>query len=312
MDEVILNELLEFSELGFIVNEKIVESGQRCVYKASSSEDSNNDPFVLKTCPVFPTSVARIQRELKILKGLDSAFFPKSVHSQFVSNEKIQYFIDNINPKAEADKVSYVKKLELRPFFITVEEYIEHRDWNECAREFANNERILIEFLKKLFSGLNILWEEKIVHRDLKPDNILVNDKYEPVIIDLGIAKSMREGTKMLTHPFVSSPCTPQFASPEQLRDSKAEVTYKSDQFSVGVITFWILTGKFPFDEMNNIGAEQFIRNVLDNKINKIEDFNPNVSQKLRDFVYKLLSIEPYKRYRNFNAIIQHLENIGD
>ena len=212
----ILNELLSFIKSNYKAASKIVESGQRVVYKAKL-DGNKKDVFVLKTSPVYPTNVARIKRELKILSELNSSYFPISRYNQFISEEDIKYFIDNLNPKTHSEKIKQLQALNLRPFFVTVEDYIDHLNWDELQKRFSQNEDEFVEFLKKLFEALNLLWDQKIVHRDLKPDNILVNSNLEPTIIDLGIAKSMRDGTQTITHSLVSSPCTPQFAAPEQL-----------------------------------------------------------------------------------------------
>src|SRR5690606_5109832 len=139
--------------------------------------------------------------------------------------------------------------------------------WEDHIDSFRADEKLFSNFLKNIFTALNVLWEKKIVHRDLKPDNILIRSDLTPVIIDLGIAKSMREGTQAITHVFGHSPCTPQFAAPEQLANNKTEVTYKSDQFAIGVIAFWVMTGSFPFGAISDIGPEGFLKNINENNV---------------------------------------------
>ncbi len=311
MNDNLLNEILAYTETNYSVLTKIVESGQRVVYRAKDVR-SDVSTFVLKTSPIFPESVARIQRELKILEDINSVNFPKSVFSQFISLEQIQYFIDNFDPKTESEKINYLKSLKLKPFFITVEEYVEHSKWGAHVEFFRSNEKEFASFLKKIFQALNILWEKKIVHRDLKPDNILIRPNLDPVIIDLGIAKSMREGTEAITHIFGHSPCTPQFAAPEQIMNNKAEVTYKSDQFSMGVIAYWVLTDKFPFGAIGEIGPEAFLRNLSENKVVNTKTINPNVSDNLDKFVMRLIGIQPFQRFRNYQDIESSLNLIGE
>ena len=256
-----LNEILSFIDTtSFVVESKIVESGQRVVYKAKKLNGNHDDCFVLKTSSVYPTNVARIQRELKILNELNCSYFPKSHYSRFISDEDIKYFIDNFDPKTQEEEIKRLKSLNLKPFFVTIENYIEHLSWDDLRKIFKQDEGKFVTFLKKTFEALNLLWNKKIVHRDLKPDNILVNTSLEPTIIDLGIAKSLRDGTELITHPFMPSPCTPQFAAPEQLSNSKTAVTYKSDQFSIGVISFWVVTGIFPFGILQEIGPDGVLK----------------------------------------------------
>lgn len=311
MNDGLLNEILTYTEAGYTVVSKIVESGQRVVYKANHLA-SNLSSFVLKTSPIYPESVARIQRELKILEEISSINFPKSVYSQFVSLEQIQYFIDNFDPKLDIEKINYLKSLKLKPFFITVEDFVEHTKWDDHLEIFRNDEKLFASFILKIFESLNILWEKKIVHRDLKPDNILIGRNLEPVIIDLGIAKSMREGTEAITHMFGHSPCTPQFAAPEQLTNNKAEVTYKSDQFAMGVIAYWVLTGAFPFGAISDVGPERFLKNISENNVTHVKSLKPDISENMSDFIMKLITIQPYQRFRNFKDIEATLNLIGE
>ena len=306
----VLNELLEFVDSSYVVNNKLVKSGQRVVYQAKTKNNCGGR-FVLKTSAIYPTSVARIQRELKILRELNSPYFPKPLYSKFISDEDIEYFIESLDPKSQPIKIEQIKSLRLKPLFITVEDFIDHIDWNSLQETFCKNEKLFITLLQKTFEALSLLWSNKIIHRDLKPDNILVNSNFHPTIIDLGIAKSLNEGTKNITSAFIGAPCTPQFAAPEQIHSSMGEVTYKSDQFSVGVISFWVMTGKYPFGCLDEIGPEKFRENIFKEPITRIRNYNCNVSTELEKFIYKLLSIQPYKRFRNYNAIKTSLNATG-
>lgn len=310
MDEKTLNEILKFIESEYEVTSKIMQSGQRTVYRASNSL-KDTEIFVLKTAPVSPTSVARIKRELKLLLSLNSTYFPKSHFQQFITGEDLEYFIDNFNPKKDTDRIEAIRKMGIKPFFITVENFVPHQQWSNF-REQLSQEKQLVVFLGKLFDGLKLLWDEKIVHRDLKPENILVNEELHPVIIDLGVAKSLRDGTEAITHPLALSPCTPQYASPEQLTNNKAEVTYKSDQFSVGVISFWVLTGKYPYGQLGKIDGETLIDNLLNERMEDLQKLRSDLNSKTVSFITKLLRKNPYQRFRSYDDIKVSLQEIEE
>lgn len=96
-----------------------------------------------------------------------------------------------------------------------------------------------------------------IVHRDLKPDNIILinkttaSEKYETKIkiIDFGFS-IMKECLKDISVQ-ENSVGTPNFIPPEFLPLEYHEENYdnleKSDNFAVGCITYYILTGHLPF-----------------------------------------------------------------
>ena len=106
--------------------------------------------------------------------------------------------------------------------------------------------------LKGILKALVAMDKQGIMHRDLKPDNIILKKKDVPIVqntlklVDFGLA------TYQNVDEYLFKRCgTPGFVAPEVINAKKAaNVHYstKCDVFSVGIIFFFMLTGKIPYD----------------------------------------------------------------
>lgn len=89
--------------------------------------------------------------------------------------------------------------------------------------------------------GLRVAHRQDIVHRDVKPANIFLSTEGHAKIGDFGIAQLGNLSGR--TYTGIAHPHTPLYASPEQ-EQSAAYLSPATDQYSLGLVLFEMLTGK--------------------------------------------------------------------
>ena len=200
-----------------------------------------------------------------------------------------------------------ILKIGQHPNIITLYDVIENEEkiyiiMEYCAgsdlfayieqRNFKLPEKRAAEIIRKLSSAVYYLHSFGIIHRDVKPENILMTDNTENAdirLLDFGLSKIVRSGEKC-TEPYG----TLSYVSPEVLQDIPYDE--RCDLWSIGVITYLLLSGVLPFDDENNI--KEIARKTVYEKTPFYPTLFQDVSKEAIDFVDKLLQKDPDKRMK--------------
>eukprot|EP01129_Flabellula_baltica_P011574 TRINITY_DN509_c0_g1_i2.p1 TRINITY_DN509_c0_g1~~TRINITY_DN509_c0_g1_i2.p1 ORF type:complete len:404 (+),score=80.43 TRINITY_DN509_c0_g1_i2:517-1728(+) len=141
--------------------------------------------------------------------------------------------------------------------------------------------------ITQILKGVRYLHLKGIAHRDLKLENILVTDTENLTvkISDFGLSKNFSDG-------ILSTACgTPEYVAPEVLLSVPYDQS--ADIWSIGVITFMILSGKPPFYGADN---HEIFSRILANDYHFMGRVWRNVSRNAKQFIEALLASDPEER----------------
>ncbi|XP_013883299.1 death-associated protein kinase 2 [Austrofundulus limnaeus] len=140
-----------------------------------------------------------------------------------------------------------------------------------------------IQFIKQILEGLRFMHSNNIAHFDLKPENIMLSDKVSPrpiiKLIDFGLAYHFSPGEE-----YRSTSGTPQYIAPEVINCEPLSTA--TDMWSIGVITYILLSGLSPFQGDTD---EETLKNILALKYEFDKHYFSTTSAMAKDFILKLL-----------------------
>ncbi|CAD8189211.1 unnamed protein product [Paramecium octaurelia] len=173
------------------------------------------------------------------------------------------------------------------------------------------NDDDVFQVFHQILEGVNYLHQNKIIHRDLKFENILIHEDGTLKLCDFGWA------IKVDQLPVPNVMCgTTEYMPPEVV--SKCSLDFKLDSWSLGVILFVLLYGKFPFLGENQ---DQLIRNILFDQliIPRRTDINEDLANLIQALLIKNSQLRPsieqvyLCKWMKFNMklhnIFNHYEN---
>jgi serine/threonine protein kinase len=100
------------------------------------------------------------------------------------------------------------------------------------------------ELVRRLAVVLAELHQRKVIHRDLKPHNIMIQADDRPMLMDFGLARSLREDQKRLTRTG-QAVGTPVYMPPEQFDGDAKRVGPAMDVYSLGAVLYDLRGGSW-------------------------------------------------------------------
>jgi serine/threonine-protein kinase len=168
-------------------------------------------------------------------------------------------------------------------------------------------ERLALYVTREIANALSYLDSRGVVHRDLKPGNVLLTEKGNVKLIDLGLAK-LREGMVQDSEEGVTVG-TVEYLSPEQAR-GREDVDIRSDIYSLGVSLFHMIVGEVPFKGETNMDiiAMQVLQ-ALESPVLK----SRSVSALTHYLIQKMMQKEREDRFQHPDEVIKEItDKAGD
>jgi predicted Ser/Thr protein kinase len=149
---------------------------------------------------------------------------------------------------------------------------------------------------------------EGVVHRDLKPENLMLGDQGAVKILDFGVARSLpvsgvHEPRLTAAGTIVG---TQAYMSPEQLES--ADVDFRSDIFSFGVLLYEVATGVHPFQGSSPAST---VARILTLAPPPPRELRRRLPAEFDRIVSKCLEKQPAARYQSTADLAVDLERLG-
>ena len=214
---------------------------------------------------------------------------------RFIRGSSLQQAIDHYYEPAESLVEPSVKQVEFR----------------KLLRRFID-----------VCNAIDYAHSRGIIHRDLKPGNVMLGDYGETLVMDWGIAKSvkvrgavfrsalerlpqlsMAEGSQTMMGVAIG---TPQFMSPEQAEGKLNELGPASDIYSLGATLYCLLTGSAAFTSRKLL---EIMQQVKSGTFPPPMEINPGTPKALNAICLKAMDRTPALRYESAKALAGDIEN---
>jgi len=150
--------------------------------------------------------------------------------------------------------------------------------------------------LAQVGDALGYAHRHGVIHRDVKSANIMLDEEGWAVVTDFGIAKVVQAQGLTVTGVTVG---TPTYMSPEQC--ATEELTGASDQYSLGVVAYEMLTATLPFDDDS-------IMSVMYAHFNQtprpVSELRPDCPPNLAAAVMRMLEKDPARRWASMDDVV--------
>jgi serine/threonine-protein kinase len=253
----------------FRLCDKLGEGGMAVVYRAEDLETHEEIALKVMKTSLSGTSKRRFAREFRAIASIDHPNCIKVF--EFSETAEFPFFTMELFPG--------------RPITTLIDSELS----------------VLCAALYQAAGAIEHVHGTQIIHRDLKPSNLLTyreqtsgtpENSVTLKLADFGLARFQGSPSSLsVDSGFVG---TLAYSAPEQI--SSGAIDYRCDLYSLGVICYELLTGRYPFEEARQSGMQALMRAHLAEIPLPIRSLNGNVPVEIDEMVQALLHKRAVKR----------------
>ncbi len=200
------------------------------------------------------------------------------------------------------------------PNIVTIHDVGKDGDWHYIVMHLLEGETLteiirhraplppeeVLSILHPLAQALDYAHSRGVVHRDVKPSNIIVSPTGHVTMTDFGIALAAHEKRITATGAIVG---TPDYMSPEQVEG--LEIDGRSDQYSLGIIAYEMLSGRLPFE---GTGPGNLLYKIVHEKTPPIGLIKSDLPEPVGKVLEQVLSKKAKDRYATTEFFVEVLD----
>ena len=304
---------LLYNETNKYILNKLLGSGLTCkcfLGQKKLSPKENSESFAIK---IFPQKYHEYYlNEVNILSKLISN---PNIIKLYEHGEGYIEPISDLNKAEDTNKINEQEntvnlgadqKIAKEKIFFSVMEYMPNGELKDYVEGTAT--RIPEKISAKIFANITLtvkyLHDNDISHGDIKPENILMNNKFRPILNDFGFSHFFENKNGDYTlHKFAGSDI---YSGPETRKAYKYGFdALKNDIFSLGILLFVITIGDFPYNKKSP--TDNKYRYIIKKNYTKFwEHFSYiEISDEFKDLINKLICFTPIQR-PDIDKVLEH------
>ncbi|MBI3726555.1 protein kinase [bacterium] len=189
---------------------------------------------------------------------------------------------------------------EGRPFLVL--ELVEGGSLEQALAKSKMPVRKVVEIARDIALALDHAHENGVIHRDVKPENVLLDRKGKPHLMDFGLAREVTGAERMTKTGSLLG--TPAYMAPEQASGEARKQGPHSDIYALGGVLYRMLVGRPPFVGDTNM---EVMQKVLNEEPEPARSVDPRVPRELDAIALRCLEKKKEDRFETAGEVAEEL-----